>query len=142
MERRRFFTRLGTGTIATLLAVPLMANTLKVLKQRKKGGILGKEEIQHMVIFDLHHDKGSELALKFLNDGQRILSNISVVNNFQVFNQVSSKNDYTYGFSMIFSSTSDYDFYTNHPDHVSFVEIRWKKEVTRFQEIDFKPFFK
>ena len=141
MERRNFFTRLGTGTIATFMAVPLMANTLKVSKRSNKGDVLGKEEIQHMVIFDLHHDKGSELALKFLNDGQKILSNISVVNNFQVFNQVSSKNDYTYGFSMIFTSRTDYDSYTNHPDHVSFVEIRWKKEVARFQEIDFKPFF-
>ena len=126
--------------MAVLMTVPLKANTLKVSKRDKKGNILGKEEIQHMVIFDLHHAKGSEMALKFLNDGQKILSNISVVKNFRVFNQVSFKNDYTYGFSMNFASRDDYDSYSNHPDHVSFVATRWKKEVSRFLEIDFKSF--
>ena len=93
-----------------------------------------------MVIFDLIHEKGSELAAKFLNDGRRILSSIQVVNGFQVLNQVSLKNDYSYGFSMVFDSRADYDAYSHHPDHVSFVENRWKREVSRFLEIDFKSF--
>lgn len=140
MERRTFFSRIGTGTLAVLSTVPLMASSLKPSKRSKKGGILKKEEIQHMVIFDLHHEKGSDLALKFLKDGQKILSNISVVNNFQVFNQVSLKNDFPYGFSMVFKNRAEYESYSNHPDHQGFVENRWKQEVSRFQEIDFKSF--
>jgi hypothetical protein len=97
------------------------------------------EEIQHMVIFDLNHEKGSAMAEKFLKDGQQILSKIPVVQNFQVFNQVSLKNNYSYGFSMVFADKLVYETYNNHPDHVAFVENRWKKEVTRFLEIDFKP---
>jgi hypothetical protein len=57
-----------------------------------------------------------------------------------VFNQVSVKNDYTYGFSMVFAGQSEYTTYNNHPDHVAFVENRWNKEVSRFLEIDFKAY--
>jgi hypothetical protein len=140
MERRKFFTRLGTGTLAACTLVPLSVNALESSAGTQKSGILEKDEIQHMVIFDLKHDKGSELALKFLTDGQKILSNIKVVHNFQVLNQVSLKNDYSYGFSMVFATKDDYNSYSNHPDHVAFVEQRWKKEVVRFLEIDFSPF--
>ena len=138
MERRKFFGSLGTGTLASFMSVPLMAGARVEPETSKKTNILKKEEIQHMVIFELHHEKGSELAMKFLHDGQNILSKIPKVNNFQVFSQVSLKNDYSYGFSMIFACRVDYDSYSNHPDHLSFVENRWKKEVTRFLEIDFK----
>ena len=140
MERRKFFTRLGTGTLAACTAVPLAVNAMEISADTEKGGILKKDEIQHMVIFDLKYEKKSDLALKFLRDGQKILSNIKVVNNFQVLNQVSLKNDYSYGFSMVFASKADFDTYINHPDHVAFVEQRWKKEVPRFLEIDFKPY--
>ena len=99
---------------------------------------LKSEEIRHMVIFDLKHPKGSAAAEKFLSDGQQILSHIPVVQDFQVFNQVSLKNDFTYGFSMVFDGKTAYDTYNNHPDHLAFVEGRWKKEATRFLEIDFK----
>ena len=138
MERRRFFTRLGIGAISTLVSVPFLNTALIASNKTKMDALLKKEEIQHMVIFNLHHAKGSEMALKFLHDGQKILSNIPVVINFQVLNQISPKNDYSYGFSMVFSSKSDYDAYSNHPDHIAFVENRWKKEVSRFLEIDFK----
>ena len=56
----------------------------------------------------------------------------------QVLDQVSLKNDYTYGFSMLFAGQSAFEAYTKHPDHIGFVESRWKKEVKRFLEIDFK----
>ena len=98
---------------------------------------LKKGEIQLMVIFDLSHEKGSAMAEKFLKDGQSILSNLPFVQNFQVLNQVSLKNDFTYGFSMVFDGQPAYTSYNNHPDHLAFVENRWKKEVTRFLEIDF-----
>jgi hypothetical protein len=91
-----------------------------------------------MVIFDLNHEEGSAMASKFLNDGQQILSKIPVVQNFQVFNQVSLKNNYSYGFSMVFADKADYETYNNHPDHMAFVENRWKKEVVSYLEMDFK----
>jgi hypothetical protein len=140
MKRRKFFTRLGTGTLAVCTVAPLTDNALESSAETKKSCILKKDEIQHVVIFNLKHEKESDLALRFLNDGHEILSNIKVVNDFQVFSQVSLKNDYTYGFSMVFASKTDYDAYSNHPDHVAFVEQRWKKEVTRFLEIDLSPF--
>jgi len=82
--------------------------------------------------------KGSEAEAKFLADGKRILTHIPVVRDFRVLDQVSLKNDYHFGFSMFFANRADYETYNNHPDHVAFVENRWKKEVTLFLEIDFK----
>ena len=93
-------------------------------------------EIQHMVIFNLPYAEGSIEADKFLEDGTRILTAIPVVKNFQAFHQVSEKNDYQYGFSMVFANQEDYNTYNMHPDHVAFVEERWMKEVTDFLEID------
>jgi hypothetical protein len=173
MERRKFFTRLGIGTIASFATLPLLSNNRKdtpivntitddqnlldvkpeeirgIVKSKQtsmdgngnsSGSKLKDEEIQHMVLFDLKHEKGSAQALKFLRDGEHILSHLPVVRDFQVFSQVSLKNDYTYGFSMIFDNRKAYETYNNHPDHMAFVENRWKTEVSRFLEIDFKPF--
>ena len=137
MERRTFFTRLGIGTLATCAALPLISNNVTGMESNTATP-LKTGEIQHMVIFDLKHEKGSALADKFLKDGQQILSNLPVVQNFQVFDQVSLKNDYSYGFSMVFAGQQAYETYNNHPNHVAFVENRRKKEVTRFLEIDFK----
>ena len=141
MERRKFFTRLGKGTLVTCGAVPLIATASEKSENKKTNNGLVNGEIQHMVIFDLKHEKGSALAERFLKDGKKILSKLSVVQDFQVFNQVSLKNDYSYGFSMVFADQISYTTYNNHPDHVSFVENRWKKEVVRFLEIDFKKSF-
>jgi len=137
MERRKFFTHLGIGTLAACTAMPLVSNNLKAMES-KSVSPLKSGEIQHMVIFDLNHEKDSAMAEKFLSDGLQILSNIPVVQNFQVFNQVSLKNHYSYGFSMVFADQLAYYTYNNHPDHVAFVENRWKKEVIQFLEIDFK----
>ena len=93
--------------------------------------------IRHMVIFNLSHQQGSAEAERFLSDGKRLLTSIPNVENFQVFHQVSAKNDYEYGFSMDFASQAEYDAYNVHPVHVDFVENRWKKEVSQFLEIDF-----
>jgi hypothetical protein len=133
MKRRKFFTRTGTGILAMGAATPLLAATLG----NQENNHLKNGEIQHMVIFNLNHEKGSPQAEKFLKDGQQTLSHIPVVQNFQVFSQVSAKNDYDYGFSMVFANKQDYNTYNNHPDHIAFVENRWKKEVARFLEIDF-----
>ncbi|MBP3966333.1 Dabb family protein [Paenibacillus lignilyticus] len=99
---------------------------------------MNQTSIQHMVIFNLKHEQGSAAAEQFLNDGERLLTSIPVVKAFSVFKQVSVKNDYDYGFSMVFDSQEDYETYNAHPVHVDFVENRWIPEVDRFLEIDFK----
>jgi len=134
MKRRNFFGKLGAASLFTGLFTrnAISQGTISPSSQLKG------DEIQHMVIFNLPYKKGSSKAVKFLNDGNRILTGISVVRDFQVFHQVSAKNDYQYGFSMVFNDKDDYDTYNNHPDHVAFVEERWMKEVTDFLEIDFK----
>lgn len=96
--------------------------------------------IRHMVIFNLIHQKDSQEELKFLKDGQELLTSIPVVKDFQVLRQVSSKNEYNFGFSMIFETSEDYATYNNHPVHKAFVASRWEKEVTKFLEIDFEDF--
>ena len=138
MERRKFFGRLGKGTLVSFLETPLIASAKTASLPVRSSDLLNDQEIQHMVIFNLNHEKGSELTRKFLNDGQKILSQIHGVNNFQVLNQVSLKNEFSFGFSMVFAGKADYDSYSNSPEHIAFVENRWKKEVSKFMEIDFK----
>jgi hypothetical protein len=89
-------------------------------------------------MFSLKTPANSEESEKFLKDGKEILSSIPGVNNFEVRRQVSEKNDYQYGFSMIFTSKDAFDDYIVHPLHVSFVRDRWEKEVTAFLEADYK----
>ena len=93
-------------------------------------------EIQHMVIFNLPYAEGSVEAGKFLEDGTRILTAIPVVKNFQAFQQVSEKNDFQYGFSMVFANQEDYNTYNMHPDHVAFVQERWMKELTELLSLN------
>lgn len=134
MKRRFFFKGLGAATLfAGLMPRKMMAKDINLSPDPLKNG-----EIQHMVIFNLPYKEGSKKAIKFLNDGNRILTAIPVVRDFQVFLQVSAKNDYQYGFSMVFTNQEDYNTYNDHPDHVAFVEDRWMKEVSDFLEIDFK----
>jgi hypothetical protein len=96
------------------------------------------EWILHSVIFTLKHEKGSAMEKKFLEDGERILASIPVVHNFKGYRQVSSKNDYDFGFAMEFESQQDYDAYNVHPLHEQFVNERWAREVESFLEIDYK----
>jgi hypothetical protein len=134
MQRRKLFKNLTAGALLSGMVTQLFAASGK----KSSGPVNPATSIQHMVIFDLIHQKGSAAEAKFLSDGQAILSHIPVVNDFRVLDQVSLKNDYHFGFSMVFANRSDYETYNNHPNHVAFVENRWKKEVTRFLEIDFK----
>jgi hypothetical protein len=137
MKRRSFFEKLAFLTLVS----GLFSREAIAKGSHMKKGNLKEGEIQHMVIFNLQYPEGSAKALSFLKDGTRILSGIPVVKDFQAFKQVSAKNDYQYGFSMVFASQADYTTYNEHPDHVAFVEERWKKEVTDFLEIDFKTPF-
>lgn len=131
MKRRAFIKNSGA---AAIIGTGMITNGCK----ESNNELLGDTQIQHGVIFSLKHEKGSADASKFLDDGRRILSSIPTVNNFQVFNQVSKKNDYQYGFTMVFNSMDDYEAYNAHPLHIDFVENRWMKEVEKFLEIDFE----
>jgi hypothetical protein len=134
MKRRFFLGSLGmTALFGTLFSNKSIASNMST-----ENCALKKGEIQHMVIFNLSHQKDSAEVQKFIQDGTRILTGIPVVKNFQAFNQVSKKNKYQYGFSMVFANQADYATYNNHPDHVAFVQNRWLKEVSDFLEIDFE----
>lgn len=95
--------------------------------------------IRHTVAFKLKHSSGSESEASFLKAAQ-VLTTIPTVRNFEWLRQVSPKNMYAFGFSMEFASQSDYEAYNIHPEHVRFVETRWKTEVAEFLEIDYVPF--
>jgi hypothetical protein len=92
--------------------------------------------IRHTVVFTLKHAPGSAEEKKFHADAL-VLARIPSVRNFEQLRQVSRKNGYKFGFSMEFDDQAGYDTYDRHPDHVAFVNDRWKKEVTDFLEIDY-----
>jgi len=94
--------------------------------------------IVHSVIFTLIHTAGSSEEQAFLQDGRATLSAIPTVQDFKVLDQVSPKNDYRFGFSMLFEDEQAYAAYNEHPLHVAFVSERWEKEVTQFLEIDYR----
>jgi len=133
--RRRFF--LGNLGLTALLGT-VFANKSMASKAKLENGILQKGEIQHMVIFNLTYPKYAPESKKFIQDGTRILTGIPVVKNFQAFNQVSEKNKFGFGFSMVFTNRADYETYNKHPEHVAFVQNRWMKEVSDYLEIDFE----
>ncbi|MBB3608005.1 Dabb family protein [Rhizobium sp. BK602] len=92
--------------------------------------------IRHTVAFRLKHAAGSAEEARFLRDALA-LKEIPGVRNFEQLRQTSSKNDFTFGFSMEFDDQSGYDAYNVHPDHVAFVRDRWVPEVESFLEIDY-----
>lgn len=96
------------------------------------------EKIVHTVMFNLKHQLDAPETMNFLLDGQRILSAIPVVENFQVQRQVSPKNEFSFFFTMEFADQSAYQSYNEHPEHVKFVKDRWEKEVVKFLEADFE----
>ena len=95
--------------------------------------------IRHTVAFKLKHSSGSQLEASFLKAAQ-VLAAIPAVRNFEWLRQVSPRNKFEFGFSMEFASQQDYDAYNFHPEHVRFVETRWKPEIADFLEIDYEPF--
>lgn len=92
--------------------------------------------IKHMVTFSLHSGKDNPETEAFLQISREELAAIPGVEQFEVFRQVSAKNEFDYGFSMVFADQSAYDAYNNHPVHIKYVEERWNTKVSRFQEID------
>jgi Stress responsive A/B Barrel Domain len=93
--------------------------------------------IQHTVVFKLKHEQGSVQERAFL-DATAVLARIEGVEDFQVLRQVGTKNDYSFGLSMLFKNQDTYQYYNDHPDHVQFVESIWIPQVESFMEIDYE----
>ncbi|MEF3402342.1 Dabb family protein [Agromyces sp. CCNWLW203] len=94
--------------------------------------------IRHTVAFRLHHASGSAEEASFLSDAEALAA-IPGVERFEQLRQVSSKNGFSYGFSMEFADQAAYDAYNEHPAHVAFVQDRWVPEVEDFLELDYVP---
>jgi stress responsive alpha/beta barrel protein len=94
--------------------------------------------IRHTVVFTLKHAEGSPEERAFMKAAEE-LATINTVEKFEQLRQVSAKCDFAYGFSMEFADQAAYDVYNDHPLHQAFVQNRWMKEVSAFQEIDYRP---
>jgi Stress responsive A/B Barrel Domain len=97
---------------------------------------LGAERIRHTVAFNLVHEGGSEQERGFLEAVARLAS-IPDVEEFELFDEVSPKNNYRFALSMEFRDEQAYSGYNEHPDHVRFVQERWLPEVREFLELDY-----
>lgn len=92
--------------------------------------------IKHMVVFNLVYPKDSPEAKQFIKHSVEILGSIPQVHCFTQCYEVSQKNNFDYGFCFDFLSQDDYDSYSRHPAHSSYVKDVWEKEVSTFMEID------
>ncbi len=111
---------------------------IKQLTASQANPRLIEGRIRHTVAFSLKYNADAPEAIKFLQDGKRILSAIPVVENFEALKQVSPKNEFQFGFSMEFANAAAYKAYNEHPEHVKFVKERWDTEVAKFLEADFE----
>lgn len=93
--------------------------------------------IEHTVTFRLKHEPGSAEEQDFLM-AAATLAYLPGVLDFGIRRQTSAKNPHTFGITMRFETQAAYDIYTNHPDHVAFVQERWLAEVADFMEADFE----
>lgn len=94
--------------------------------------------IRHTVAFRLQHAAGSTEEQAFLQTACT-LAQIPGVEKFECLRQTSPKNPFTFGLSMEFANQEAYQFYSDHPDHVAFVQQHWLPEVAEFMEIDYIP---
>ncbi|MCX2749569.1 Dabb family protein [Arthrobacter sp. MI7-26] len=96
--------------------------------------------IRHTVAFSLIHESGSSGEREFLDAAVATLTAIPVVQGFRVSRQISKKSSLNFQFEMKFDGAEAFNSYNDHPAHVGFVETRWAKEVSEFQELDFEPY--
>lgn len=92
--------------------------------------------IRHSVILKLKTDISSADKQAFF-DAVDKLAIIPNVQKFEVLKQISLKNKFEYGISMEFDNQQHYDSYSNHPEHVAFIQNFWMKSVEDFLEIDY-----
>lgn len=96
--------------------------------------------IRHVVVFNLKHELDDPKTVKFLEEGKDILTAIPEVKSFEVFRQISPKNNFNFCFYMEFADSVAYKTYNDNPSHVKFVKERWETEVSDFMEIDLKNY--
>lgn len=94
--------------------------------------------IRHTVTFRLKHALGSDAERDFLKSACA-LSRIPGVQRFECLRQTSAKNSFTFGLSMEFADAAAYAAYSDHPEHIAFVQSRWIPEVAEFLELDYVP---
>jgi hypothetical protein len=92
--------------------------------------------IRHTVVFSLVHPEGSAAERDFLDAAERLAA-VPGVEEFELVDEVSSKNSYRFAISMEFADRAAYAGYNDHPDHVRFVQERWLAEVDDFLELDY-----
>lgn len=93
--------------------------------------------IRHSVILKFK-DEISAADQQAFFAASKELANIPNVQKFEMLTQTSPKNTFDYGISMEFDNQEQYDFYSNHPDHVAFIQNFWIKNVADFLEIDYE----
>jgi heme-degrading monooxygenase HmoA len=93
--------------------------------------------IFHSVFLKLKHAAGTIEEKQFLAAAQK-LANIPGVRNFQVLKQTSVKNNFEFGLLMEFVDQDTYDAYSNHEEHVQFLQLFWMNDVEDFLEIDYE----
>lgn len=92
--------------------------------------------IRHSVILKLKADLNSADKQAFF-DAVDKLALVPDVQKFEFLKQISPKNKFEFGISMEFDNQEQYDFYSNHPEHVAFIQNFWMKNVEAFLEIDY-----
>ena len=93
--------------------------------------------LRHSVILKLKSDISTEEEQAFF-EAVDALATLPNVQKFEVLKQISPKNKFEYGISMEFDSQEEYDTYSNHPQHVAFIENWWIPNVEDFLEIDYQ----
>ena len=93
--------------------------------------------MEHTVTFRLKHPLGSPAEADFLEAAEE-LAGIPGVKDFRIRRQVSPKNSHAFGISIHFDSNEDFQAYSKHPLHDTFVQEHWIPEVEDFQETDFE----
>jgi hypothetical protein len=93
--------------------------------------------IHHTVFFKLKWAPGSAQEKEFFEAAKKLAA-IPGVEKFQSVKEVSKNNKFELGLTMEFANQKLYEDYLKHPDHVAFVEKKWKNEVEDFMEIDYQ----
>jgi Stress responsive A/B Barrel Domain len=67
------------------------------------------------------------------------LASIENVQKFEILRQTSPKNKFEYGISMKFDNQDQYYYFSNHPEHLAFIQNFWLTNVEDFLEIHYLP---
>ena len=93
--------------------------------------------IRNSVIFKLK-PQISAAEKTFFFEAVNQLAKIEGVEQFEVLEQISKKNNFEYGISMEFANAELFENYSNHPANLHFIKNFWLKNVEDFLEIDYK----